>query len=83
VATGPAVVSPEGLARVQAKLALNKQQATRNNQTPPSLLGASVSCGACPSACVARTPPRGHSDYLCRCSVQPLYSQHAQRCRAR
>jgi site-specific DNA recombinase len=74
VATVPAVVSQEVFARVQAKLALNKKQASRNNTMPPYLLRALVSCGACQSACVARTTHRGHSYYMCRCSVQPLYS---------
>jgi site-specific DNA recombinase len=42
-----------------------------------------VSCGLCQSTCLARTTPQGHSYYMCRCSVQPLYSQRDQRCHAR
>src|SRR5262249_991374 len=66
----------------QAKLALNKQRAARNNKAHPYLLRALVSCGVCQSACIARTTIHGHSYYMCWCAVQPLYSQHDQRCEA-
>jgi site-specific DNA recombinase len=81
--TVPAFVSQEDCDRVQAKLTLNKQRASRNNKAHPYLLRALVSCGVCQSACIARTPIHGHSYYMCRCAVQPLYSQHDQRCEAR
>ena len=69
--------------RVQAKLALNKQRASRHNTAHRYVLRALVSCGVCQSACLARTTQHGHSYYMCRCAVQPLYSQHDQRCEAR
>jgi site-specific DNA recombinase len=69
--------------RVQAKRALNKQWASRNNTAHQYLLRALVSCGVCQSACIARTTQHGHSYYMCRCAVQPIYSQHDQRCEAR
>jgi site-specific DNA recombinase len=83
VTTIPALVSQEDFDRVQVKLALNKQRASRNNKTHAYLLRALVSCGACQSACIARTTTHGHSYYVCRCAAQPLYSQHDQRCTAR
>jgi site-specific DNA recombinase len=83
VTTIPALVSQEDFGRVQAKLALNKQRASRNHKTHAYLLRALVSCGVCQSACIARTTKHGHSYYGCRCAAQPLYSQHDQRCTAR
>jgi len=83
VTTIPALVSQEDFDRVQAKLALNKQRASRNNKNHTYLLRALVSCGVCQSACIARTTQHGHSYYVCRCAAQPLYSQHDQRCTAR
>ena len=83
VGTVPALVSQEDFDRVQVKLALNKKQATRNNKSHRYLLRALVSCGACQSACIARTTNGGLHYYICRCKVQPIYSQHDQRCHAR
>ena len=79
----PALVSQEDFDRVQMKLALNKKQATRNNKSHRYLLRALVSCGACQSACIARTTNGGLHYYVCRCQAQPIYSQHDQPCRAR
>ena len=61
VATVPRIVSQERFEQAQAKLALNKKQAARNNKEHPYLLRALVSCGLCQSACLARTTPQGHS----------------------
>jgi site-specific DNA recombinase len=83
VGTVPALVSQEDFDRVQAKLALNKKQAARNNKSHRYLLRALVSCGACQSACIARTTNGGIKYYVCRCKAQPIYSQHDQRCHAR
>jgi site-specific DNA recombinase len=83
VATVPRVIGQEQFEQVQAKLALNKKHAVRNNKAHRYLLRALVSCGLCQSACLSRTTPQGHSYYMCRCSVQPLYSQRDQRCHAR
>ena len=83
VTTVPAIVSPELFEQAQTKLALNKQHAVRNNKAHHYLLRALVSCGLCQSACLSRMTPQGHSYYMCRCSVQPLYSQRDQRCHAR
>jgi len=79
----PALVSQEDFERVQAKLALNQRQATRNNKSHSYLLRALVSCGACQSACISRTTNGGLQYYVCRCQAQPIYSQHDQRCRSR
>ena len=83
VGTVPALVSQEDFDRVQAKLALNKKQAARNNKSHRYLLRALVSCGACQSACIARTTNGGLRYYICRCQAQPIYSQHDQRRHAR
>src|SRR5215472_9530265 len=83
VGTVPALVSQEDFDRVQAKLALNKKQAARNNKSHRYLLRALVSCGACQSACIARTSNGGLRYYICRCQGQPIYSQHDQRCHTR
>lgn len=83
VTSVPALVSQEGFDQVPAKLALNKQRASRNNKAHHSLLRALVSCGVCQSACMARTTKHGHSYSMCRCAVQPISSQHDQRCEAR
>jgi hypothetical protein len=77
------LISREEFNRVQAKLALNKKQAARNNKGYRYLLRALVSCGACQSACIARTTNGGLRYYICRCQAQPIYSQHDQRCHAR
>jgi len=79
----PALVSQDVFDRVQAKPALNKQRASRNNKAHRYLLRALVSCGVCQSACIARTTKHGHSYSMCRCAVQPISSQHDQRCKAR
>ena len=79
----PALVSQDVFDLVQEKLVLNKQRASRNNKAHRYLLRALVSCGVCQSACIARTTQHGHSYYMCRCAVQPIYSQHDQRCKAR
>ena len=83
VGTVPALVSQEVFDRVRVKLALNKKQARRNNKSHCYLLRALVSCGACQSACIARTTNGGLHYYICRCQAQPIYLQHDQRCRAR
>src|SRR3954452_916930 len=83
IGTVPALVSEEDFERVQAKLALNQRQATRNNKTHSYLLRALVSCGACQSACISRTTNGGRSYYACRCLAQPLYSGHDKRCPSR
>jgi site-specific DNA recombinase len=83
VTSVPALVSQEGFDRVQATLALHKRQASRNNNTPRYVLRAFVSCGVGQSACIARTTKQGHSYDMCRWAVQPIDSQHDQRCEAR
>ena len=79
----PALIKQEDFKRVQVKLALNKKQATRTYARYSYLLRALVSCGACQSACIARTTNGGLRYYICRCQAQPIDSQHDQRCRAR
>ena len=79
----PALGSQEMVDRVQAKLARKKQRASRNNTAHQDLWRAVVSGGVCQSACIARTTTHGQSYSMCRCAVQPIYSQHDPRCNAR
>jgi site-specific DNA recombinase len=79
----PALVTEEEFECVQAKLALNKKHAARNNKAHRYLVRALVSCGACQSACISRTTNGGLSYYACRCLSQPIYCLHDQRCRSR
>jgi site-specific DNA recombinase len=83
VATIPAIVSAEQFARVQAKLAQNRQCARRNNTAHAYLLRALVSCGVCQSACVARTAPRGYAYYVCRAKADPIRTGREHICPAR
>jgi site-specific DNA recombinase len=83
VATIPALVSPEHFAQVQAKLALNQQQASRNNKTHAYLLRALVSCGICQACCIARTTNGGLRYYVCRTKAVPRYAQPGPPCRSR
>jgi site-specific DNA recombinase len=83
IGTVPALISQEDYDRVQAKLALNKKQAIRDNKGYRYLLRALVSCGACQSACIARTTNGGLRYYICRCQAQPIYSQNDHRCHSR
>jgi site-specific DNA recombinase len=77
------LITEEEIERVQAKLALNKKQAARNNKAHEYLLRAIVSCGACQSTCISRTTNGGRSYYACRCLSQPIHSVHDQGCRSR
>ena len=66
VATIPAIVTRELFDRVQAKIATNRAQSSRNNTTTQYLLRALVSCGSCQLACSARrTMPTGRTYYIC------------------
>jgi site-specific DNA recombinase len=83
VATIPAIVSQEHFTQVQAKLALNQQQASRNNKTHAYLLRALVSCGVCRACCIARTTNGGLRYSVCRTKAVPRYAQPGQPCRSR
>ena len=84
VASIPALVSEEQFARVQAKLARNRQFARRNNTAHEYLLRALVSCGACQAACTGRSDRRHRYDYyVCRAKANPVASRREMRCPAR
>jgi len=73
----PALVTPDVFARVQGKLATNRQRARRHNTAPPYLLRALVSCGHCRSACVGRTRHQ-YSYYDCAGKAHPVRSSRDQ-----
>ena len=83
VAMIPAIVSAEQFARVQAKLAQNRQSARRNNTAHDYLLRALVSCGVCQSACIARTAHPGYAYYVCRGKADPVRTGREHICPAR
>ena len=69
--TVPSLVSAETFAAVQARLARNKQEATRNNRHPESALlraGFAV-CGYCGRNMKVQTAPHGDR-YVCRASIE-------------
>jgi site-specific DNA recombinase len=78
----PPIISTEVFERVQAKMALNQQQARRNNRVHLYLLRQLVSCGWCQMACVGQTRTR-YSYYTCRSKAHPVISSREEKCPAR
>jgi site-specific DNA recombinase len=76
----PAIIAEEAFARVQEKLALNQERASRNNKQHTSLLRALVSCGRCRMTAPARTTWDGYSYDVCNSRQAP---EPADRCHAR
>ena len=83
VAHIPALISQEQFDRVQAKLAVNRRFAQRNNKAHPYLLRALVSCGVCGLACLARTTIHGHRYYSCTGKLPAVFSHRDQKCASR
>lgn len=83
VAQVPAIVTQEQFDLVAAKLAQNRQFATRNNKAHQYLLRALVSCGLCQGACIARMTPGDYSYYVCRGKQHPAQSHKDTKCPAR
>src|ERR1700758_4568714 len=79
---GPASVSEQTFAQVQAKLDANQQGAARNTRHE-YLLRALISCGACRLGCTGRQTAAGYRYYLCRGRTDPLRVAQGQRCAAR
>ena len=62
----PAIISTEQFAQAQARLAMNRQMASRNNTQQAYLLRALISCGACRRSCCGRSTRGGrYSYYVC------------------
>jgi site-specific DNA recombinase len=79
----PAIISPEMFDQAQARLALNKQMARRNNSQHDYLLRGLVSCGQCHLACLGRTCSPDYSYYVCRGKTDLLRAAKGERCQAR
>jgi site-specific DNA recombinase len=83
VAKIPALVSQQQFDLVQARLAMNRRFAHRNNKAHPYLLRALVSCGRCGLACLARTTIHGHRYYSCTGKLPAVFSHRDQKCPSR
>jgi site-specific DNA recombinase len=83
VASIPAIVTQEQFDRVQAKLAQNRQFASRNNTAQSYLLRGLVSCGVCGLACFGRCLRSQHRYYCCRGKLPALQSHREGKCRSR
>ena len=83
MASIPAIVTQEQFDRVQAKLAQNRQFASRNNTAQSYLLRGLVSCGVCGLACLGRCLQSQHRYYCCRGKLSALQSHRETKCRSR
>ena len=83
VASIPAIVTQEQFDRVQAKLAQNRQFASRNNTAQSYLLRGLVSCGVCGLACFGRCLRSQHRYYCCRGKLSAFHSHRGTKCRSR
>lgn len=79
----PAIVTQEQFDQAQARLALNKQMARRNNTQHDYLLRGLVSCAQCHLSCQGRTRRPGYSYYVCRGKTDALRAAKTDRCQAR
>jgi site-specific DNA recombinase len=77
------VVSQAHFDEVQAKLAMNRSFARRNNTAHQYLLRALVSCGCCGLACTARAVNQHNFYYLCNGKGHSTFSHRATCCPAR
>ncbi|MFC7692672.1 recombinase family protein [Paeniroseomonas aquatica] len=78
----PAVVDQTQFDEVQARLAMNRPFARRNNTAHEYLLRALVSCGCCNLACTGRANGR-YGYYSCNGKQASTYSRHVTRCPSR
>jgi site-specific DNA recombinase len=76
-------VPQEVFDRVQAKLCLNQQMASRNNKTHSYLLRGLVSCGQCRLSAMGRAIHGQYHYYICRGRTDALRAAQGQRCTAR
>jgi site-specific DNA recombinase len=83
VAHVPVVVSQGQFDLVQAKLAHNRQFASRNNTSHAYLLRAMVSCGVCHLSCMGRSTHPEYAYYTCRGKSHPVISCRDEKCPAR
>ena len=79
----PAIISQEMFDQAQARLALNKQLASRHNTAHDYLLRGLVSCGQCHLSCLGRTCSPGYSYYVCRGKTDPSHVAKDDPCQAR
>jgi site-specific DNA recombinase len=79
----PAIISQEMFDQAQARLALNKQLARRNNTDHDYLLRGLVSCAQCQLSCFGRTCSPDYGYYVCRGRSDFLRAAKDERCKAR
>lgn len=79
----PAIISQEMFDQAQARLALNKQLARRNNTDHDYLLRGLISCGQCQLSCTGRHRSANYSYYVCHGRDDFLRAAQAERCQAR
>jgi site-specific DNA recombinase len=79
----PAIISQEMFDQAQARLALNKQLARRNNTEYAYLLRGLVSCGQCQLSCFGRTCSPDYGYYVCNGRSNFLRAAKNDRCQAR
>ena len=80
----PAIVSAEQFAQAQARRALNRQRASRNNTQQTYLLRALISCGACRRSCCGRSTRGGrYSYYVCSTKCDSRLRAQNIRCTTR
>jgi site-specific DNA recombinase len=82
VAPIPAIVSQELFDRVEAKLARNRQFASRNNTAHPYLVRNLVRCGLCGLSCQGACR-KGYRYYICRGKQPPSQSCRDEKCPSR
>ena len=78
-----AIIETELFEAVQAKLAHNRQLASRNNKVHSYLLRSLVSCGCCQSTCMGITRSPKYRYYRCQRKRQVKRLQDDQKCSAR
>ena len=79
----PAIIGQEQFDQAQARLALNRQRAQRNNTQHEYLLRGLVSCGQCRLSCTGRSCSPGYSYYVCRGKTDALRASQGERCLSR
>jgi site-specific DNA recombinase len=79
----PAIVSQEQFDQAQARLALNRQLARRNNTQHEYLLRGLVSCGQCKLSHTGRSSPPDYSYYVCQGKTDALRASQDKRCQSR
>jgi len=77
----PALITAEEFAQAQARLALNRKMASRNNTRQDYLLRALVSCGYCRLSCAGFSKREGrYRYYVCSAKFKPHFKAQGRGC---